>query len=1096
MCSCECASGVLSLIRGPIDHDEKRKDFENLVAFLTKVPLLRNNLPRAMIPKMAQSLTRKKWRAGVSLVQQGDTGKALYLIQSGVALVYVCGEGSNIAELRCELRAGDYFGGHTLITSRPNIATITAGYDEEEGELVTLSMSRNKFEESGLKNWLHFPKRPALYEAGRDVQNDPKKGSRKTPAEAELIRTALLENANLRAFVKLEEEQLNGLVQAAEMREYAEGTIVGKRGQAAEELTIIARGEIEVLISDEVVGTKSGYMSLEAKIEQRGMAERMLRKQAFLQSLLKTATPKCRASVMAVPERANSESTSAGAFESLSARQHSGISVTGQLGTPQSGPAAIPAQFNAQSDPQIGERRVSDPFGLDGSSGSTSRGPRQGYQSRSKDCVPASPPQMVRGISATEVLSRTLSQVGATPGSPSGRWSRRSTTVTDLAEQVPPPQSGVWSRGHTTPDPGQAPPPSKRPKQPRQGKSASQSAGIQGVARHSSTVSFDETMAQPFHRVPSLEEVTGQDAALGPGDSFGELAVLYHVRREATFRARSRCQAFAISRADFFRLCQQAGCTKKVKEYLKVIDEVHALQSLLSAEKYQLACHVHSVVDFKTGERIIHQGKDRLANQWYIVCQGGAEQYMMKPGADGQERVHLVSLRRGSHFGERSLLRGDTSSQSNVDTNEGGMTCLVFEFTAVEDILRKVFMCPGSDLPRPDCPIEEWCQRLQTGWNASQSIGTIASNKRGQTVQFEDLEKKCKLGRGGFCAVNLVEDVTDRKKYALKTMSKGYLEQCGAERQIRWERELLSIVDSPFIINLHKTFQDSQHIYFLLEAALGGSLSDVMNNHPEVFQQDQPRGSAAAFYVGCIALALQHLHERRIVHRDVKTENALLDERGYAKLCDMGFARYVLGKTSTLAGTPDYMAPEMIDFPHTHDLSVDWWALGVLTFELLAGQTPFEDEGLAEPRGRLLAIRRSQESGKLLFPFSFPYASRTFVNALLRKLPHRLGAGEGGAEKVKEHPMFRAVKLNWQEFEARQMAAPFSQAWDESAIDIGQGDPGQYNVDLYGCPIDTGEDLLLSPQKSGLGLDLHDSLYVPFLEKSGGEDEWSRLVST
>jgi serine/threonine protein kinase len=218
----------------------------------------------------------------------------------------------------------------------------------------------------------------------------------------------------------------------------------------------------------------------------------------------------------------------------------------------------------------------------------------------------------------------------------------------------------------------------------------------------------------------------------------------------------------------------------------------------------------------------------------------------------------------------------------------------------------------------------------------------------------------------------------------------------------------------------------------------------------------------------------------------------LLDERGYAKLCDMGFARYVLGKTSTLAGTPDYMAPEMIDFPHSHDQSLDWWALGVLTFELLSGQTPFEDEGITEPRGRLLAIRRSQESGKLTFPFNFPNASKRFVNDLLRKLPGRLGAGEGGVSHLKEHAMFRACKLvDWRAFEAQQLPAPFSKEWDENADEEPRRVSGEMNVDLYGCPdnID-GED-----NSHGLGFDQNDSLYVRWNPGDEASVEWSRMIS-
>ncbi|CAK0849282.1 unnamed protein product [Prorocentrum cordatum] len=302
--SCGCLGGLLSVLRGPEDHDQKRQDFEFKVAFLKKVPLLMNHLPRSELPKMANSLTSREWKPGTTLVSQGDTGKALYLIQSGVALVYVKEFPLEPPELRCTLKSGDYFGGHTLLSSRPNVATIIAG-ESEEGDLVTLSMSRSAFQESGLKNWLHFPKRPALYQGRGDTDGAAAKATRKSPEQETLIRRALLENANLRAFVKLTDEQVHGLVQAAERRDVRSGELIGKRDEAASELIIIGSGEVEVLLSDDAVvstgfsASSSSDFSLEAKMDKRAMAERMIRKQQFLHKLSCSDPPKARASALA-----------------------------------------------------------------------------------------------------------------------------------------------------------------------------------------------------------------------------------------------------------------------------------------------------------------------------------------------------------------------------------------------------------------------------------------------------------------------------------------------------------------------------------------------------------------------------------------------------------------------------------------------------------------------------------------------------------------------------------------------------------------------------------------------------------------------------
>jgi len=152
----------------------------------------------------------------------------------------------------------------------------------------------------------------------------------------------------------------------------------------------------------------------------------------------------------------------------------------------------------------------------------------------------------------------------------------------------------------------------------------------------------------------------------------------------------------------------------------------------------------------------------------------------------------------------------------------------------------------------------------------------------------------------------------------------------------------------------------------------------------------------------------------------LKPENVILDARGYGKICDMGFARFVLGKTNTLAGTPEYMAPEIIGFPHTHDFNVDWWSLGVLVYELITGQTPFDDEGHIDPHEKVMAIQRSQRKGSPRYPMDVPSCIKHFISKLLKPADRRLGK-EGGAAQVKSHPWFRK-SLNFR-FEALTQGA-------------------------------------------------------------------------
>jgi len=579
----------------------------------------------------------------------------------------------------------------------------------------------------------------------------------------------------------------------------------------------------------------------------------------------------------------------------------------------------------------------------------------------------------------------------------------------------------------------------RRPfKQPRQGARTIGDAG---------TVFAAAQQCSQVVTAPSTDAFAGAELeGFGAGSTFGELSLLYNTRLEATFQARDDAIVYVIGRRPFCSSFNRRG-QRRFKEYYKLLEEVYALSLLLSSERWELACNAMGLVDFRPGERVLTQDKVREARQWYIVFSGSGvmTQERSQPGAVGNCPRTLATLHRGDHFGERSLLRGDVAAEINVDAGPEGMCCLTFDFEVIRVILQGIFQEEGGFVPSLHCDIEEWCTctalSSQRARADSQSRALQVSE---EVTSLGELRRVCTLGRGSYGEVLLVEHATSARRYALKAVSKGLVKRQFAERRIAWERELLLMVDSPFVVQLHKTFRDEQHVYFLLEAALGGSLLELLHMRSEIFTEDSPRGSTAAFYVACLVAALEHLHERRIVYRDLKPENALLDARGYAKLCDLGFARFVLGKTNTLSGTPDYMAPEMIDFPHTHDRSVDWWSLGVLAFELLAGQPPWEDEGISEPMGRLLAVRRSQERGRLEFPFHFPSVAKDFVKQLLQKLPRRLGA-TGGAEEVRAHPMWVNLTFNFDRLHSRSLPAPIVSPKVCRRVDIGeQGSGGTF----------------------------------------------------
>ena len=196
--------------------------------------------------------------------------------------------------------------------------------------------------------------------------------------------------------------------------------------------------------------------------------------------------------------------------------------------------------------------------------------------------------------------------------------------------------------------------------------------------------------------------------------------------------------------------------------------------------------------------------------------------------------------------------------------------------------------------------------------------------------------------------------------YALKCMRKGQIVALKQVEHVMNEKTLLDACDHPFLLRLAATFQDSEEIYMLLELALGGELFTVLRNANK-FEEPQGR-----FYAACVCSAFSYMHDLSIVYRDLKPENLLFDAEGYMKVVDFGFTKKITDRTWTLCGTPEYLAPEIIT-NKGHNLAVDWWAFGILIFEMLVGQPPFcADECVpATPRAarcvalstRLLTIR-------------------------------------------------------------------------------------------------------------------------------------------
>lgn len=190
---------------------------------------------------------------------------------------------------------------------------------------------------------------------------------------------------------------------------------------------------------------------------------------------------------------------------------------------------------------------------------------------------------------------------------------------------------------------------------------------------------------------------------------------------------------------------------------------------------------------------------------------------------------------------------------------------------------------------------------------------------------------------------------------------------------------------------------------------------------------------------------LTYLHQRSIIHRDVKAENVILDARRYAKLCDFGCARMVKNKTYTLIGTPLYMAPEMIDPPHCHDFRVDWWSLGALTFELLTAKQPWGDGSVP-----LASIRRAQNTGLRSRHLSKLPTFAAFVGGLLTVGPQKR-LGSNGAAEIRQHPWFNS--FDFSALAALTLESPWSQRRQPRVITCWTGHACVPDVSVWGANV-------------------------------------------
>ncbi|CAF4390334.1 unnamed protein product, partial [Rotaria sp. Silwood2] len=293
---------------------------------------------------------------------------------------------------------------------------------------------------------------------------------------------------------------------------------------------------------------------------------------------------------------------------------------------------------------------------------------------------------------------------------------------------------------------------------------------------------------------------------------------------------------------------------------------------------------------------------------------------------------------------------------------------------------------------------------------------SILDSRFSKGVNIEAFRLVSVLGRGHFGKVILSEYLPRRGDYyALKVLKKGDILARDEVESLMSEKRIFEVINRshhPFLINLYSCFQTRDHVIFVMEYAFGGDL--MMHIHQDVFDEQR-----ACFYAACVVLGLEFLHSHKIVYRDLKLDNLLLDREGYLKIADFGLCKEGIGyggTTSTFCGTPEFLAPEVLT-ESSYTRAVDWWGLGVLIYEMLVGESPFPGDDEEE-------VFDSIVNDEVKYPKFLLVESITIMKRLLRKnVSHRLGAGEHDAADVKRQSFFK--NLIWEDLLTKKIKPPF-----------------------------------------------------------------------
>lgn len=469
----------------------------------------------------------------------------------------------------------------------------------------------------------------------------------------------------------------------------------------------------------------------------------------------------------------------------------------------------------------------------------------------------------------------------------------------------------------------------------------------------------------------------------------GELAILYNCQRTATITAVTDCKLWAIERQCFQTIMMRTGLIRQA-EYTDFLKSVPIFKNLPEDTLIKIS-DVLEETYFHAGDYIIRQG---ARGDTFFIISKGQVRVTIHQGTDLEEKF-IRTLGKGDFFGEKALQGDDLRTANIIVESPEGVTCLVIDQETFNQLISNL-------------------DEIKHKYDDVSTSERKKINEEFRDVQLSDLRVIATLGVGGFGRVELVQLNNDQSRsFGLKQMKKAQIVETRQQQHILSEKEIMGEANCDFIVKLYKTFKDRKYLYMLMESCLGGELWTILRDRGHF---DDP---TTRFYTACVVEAFYYLHSKNIIYRDLKPENLLLDVNGYVKLVDFGFAKKLQNgrKTWTFCGTPEYVAPEII-LNRGHDISADYWSLGVLMFELLTGTPPFTG---ADPMRTYNIILKGIDA--IEFPRNITRNASNLIKKLCRDNPtERLGYQRGGISEIQKHKWFDG--FYWDGLRNRNLTPP------------------------------------------------------------------------